>query len=148
MPPRQLTVIQCYTIARAENFTDPQARTIVAIAIRESDLVPTAYNGNVVTGDDSYGLVQINMIGKLGGQRRKDFASIITKDADLFDARKNIRCAKIIHGGWDGNFNVAWYINRMIIVKGKSVPSEYRKKYLTSLERVNKEVDAYLVSLT
>ena len=36
-----------------------------SIAKRESNGRPLAYNGNRKTGDNSYGLFQINMIGKL-----------------------------------------------------------------------------------
>jgi hypothetical protein len=44
-----------------------------AIAKTESNGRPVAYNGNTKTGDNSYGIFQINMIGSLGPQRREKF---------------------------------------------------------------------------
>jgi hypothetical protein len=36
---------------------------------------PMAYNGNRNTGDSSYGIFQINMLGKLGIDRKEKFES-------------------------------------------------------------------------
>src|SRR4051794_40196194 len=42
---------------------------MVAIGKRESGYRPDAFNGNSGTGDKSYGLFQINMIGSMGPAR-------------------------------------------------------------------------------
>lgn len=73
---------------------------MLAIAGRESRWMPGAFNGNRSTGDKSYGLFQINMIDNLGPARRKTFG--ISKDEDLFDARTNIKAARLLFG--DGNY--------------------------------------------
>ena len=44
-----------------------------AIAKKESNGRPLAFNGNVETGDKSYGIFQINMIENLGPARRDKF---------------------------------------------------------------------------
>jgi hypothetical protein len=61
----------------------------VAIAIAESGGDPTKHNKNAKTGDDSYGLWQINMIGKLGPQRLSQFN--IGDPKSLFDPALNGR---------------------------------------------------------
>ncbi|MGA1718638.1 MAG: transglycosylase SLT domain-containing protein [Aquiluna sp.] len=50
-------------------FEGDSLRTAWAIAMRESRGKPVAYNGNRNTGDSSYGLFQINMLGYLGRHR-------------------------------------------------------------------------------
>lgn len=54
-----------YQALKAQGLDPVHAAALVAIAGRESSYVPTAHNGNAGTGDDSWGLFQIN---KLGGQ--------------------------------------------------------------------------------
>jgi hypothetical protein len=44
-----------------------------AIAKKESNGQPIRFNGNTKTGDSSYGMFQINMIGELGPERRDKF---------------------------------------------------------------------------
>jgi hypothetical protein len=61
----------------------------VAVAMAESDGESTAHN--TTYPDDSYGLWQINMLGKMGADRRKAFG--IASNADLFDPNTNARAA-------------------------------------------------------
>lgn len=78
---------------------------IVAIAGRESTYRPTAYNGNRATGDSSYGLTQINMLGSLGPARLKLFG---LESADqLFDPATNLRAAYALYRG-SGNKLTPW----------------------------------------
>jgi len=42
-----------------------------AVAKKESNGRPKAHNDNISTGDDSYGIFQINMLGSLGEDCRK-----------------------------------------------------------------------------
>lgn len=66
---------------------------MVSIAFAESGGNPNAHNNK--PPDDSYGLWQINMLGKLGPERRKRFG--ITSNTQLFDPATNARAAKIIY---------------------------------------------------
>ena len=71
-----------------------------AIAMNESTGDPTAHNTNVSTGDNSYGLFQINMIGRMGPQRREAYG--LDSNAELFDPVLNAEIAfEISKGGTD-----------------------------------------------
>ena len=54
-------------------FEGKALKTAWAIAKRESHGRPLAYNGNRNTGDSSYGIFQINMLGNLGVIRKEKF---------------------------------------------------------------------------
>jgi hypothetical protein len=54
-------------------FEGKNLKTAWAVAKKESNGRPLAYNGNTKTGDNSYGIFQINMIGSLGPERREKF---------------------------------------------------------------------------
>ena len=54
-------------------FEGKALKTAWAIAKRESHGRPLAYNGNRNTGDSSYGIFQINMLGNLGVTRKEKF---------------------------------------------------------------------------
>lgn len=62
-----------------------------AVAKKESNGRPRAHNDDISTGDDSYGLFQINMLGSLGNDRREKFG--ITKNTELFDPVENAKAA-------------------------------------------------------
>ena len=69
-----------------------------AIAMRESHGNPLDHNTNSLTGDNSYGLFQINMIGSLG-VTRKAFLNLNSYD-DLFDPVTNATAVyKMTDGG-------------------------------------------------
>ena len=51
-----------------------------AIAKKESNGRPLAFNGNHKTGDSSYGMFQINMIDTLGPDRRDKFDLVTNSD--------------------------------------------------------------------
>lgn len=78
---------------------------IVAIAKRESSWKPTVFNGNKKTGDESYGLTQINMLGSMGPARRKQFG--ITSNDQLFDPQTNMNAAFKLYSS-SGNKLTAW----------------------------------------
>lgn len=67
------------------------------IVMRESRGGPTAHNGNANTGDNSYGLFQINMIGSLGADRREKFG--LKTNEELFDPVTNAQIAFHMSGG-------------------------------------------------
>jgi len=80
-----------------------------AIVMKESTGRPTAHNGNESTGDNSYGIFQINMIGSLGTDRREKFN--LSSNTDLFNPLKNAKIAHYMSRGgedwssWDIDSN-------------------------------------------
>ena len=62
-----------------------------AVAKKESNGRPLAFNGNHKTGDSSYGMFQINMIDSLGPDRRTKFD--LDSNAELFNPVKNAEIA-------------------------------------------------------
>ena len=80
-----------YSLARQAGFSESNARVMAAIAMAESSGNPQAFNGNTRTGDQSYGLWQINMLGDMGPERRQLFG--ITRNEQLFDPLVNARAA-------------------------------------------------------
>lgn len=51
-----------------------------AVAKKESNGQPIRFNGDTKTGDSSYGMFQINMIGMLGPDRRDKFDLVTNSD--------------------------------------------------------------------
>jgi hypothetical protein len=62
-----------------------------AVVKKESNGRPLAFNGNVKTGDNSYGIFQINMIGGLGVTRRDKYE--LNSNKELFDPVVNAQIA-------------------------------------------------------
>jgi len=94
-------------------FKGEALRTAWGIAKRESGGRPDAYNPNRATGDDSYGLFQINMLGDMGPARHKQFG--IQSNKQLLNPQINARAAyQMSKGGTDFG---AWGIG----------PNAYRK---------------------
>ena len=122
-------------LAMEAGFTKEQAKTMAAIAGGESSFNNRAHNPNRATGDNSYGLWQINMIDSLGPERRRAIG--ISSNEELFDPKVNARAAKLIYdsqgfGAWgaykDGN--AAKYMNAaqaLELQKGGVVPSKLQQ---------------------
>ena len=72
-PSEKLSSHQLKELLAAVGFEGKALRTAWAIANRESSGRPLAYNGNRNTGDSSYGIFQINMLGNLGVARKEKF---------------------------------------------------------------------------
>jgi len=70
-----------------------------AVAKKESNGRPLAFNGNHKTGDSSYGMFQINMIDTLGPDRRTKFD--LNSNAELFNPVKNAEIAYYMTSGGD-----------------------------------------------
>jgi hypothetical protein len=70
-----------------------------AVAKKESNGRPLAFNGNHKTGDSSYGMFQINMIDALGPDRRTKFD--LDSNAELFNPVKNAEIAYYMTKGGD-----------------------------------------------
>lgn len=82
-------------LAKNAGFPDSLLDTMARIALAESGGNPSAHNGNAGTGDNSYGLWQINMIGPLGANRRA--ALRIASNDQLYDPATNARAAHYIY---------------------------------------------------
>jgi len=88
---QQLTDKDLIDLFKAVGFEGTGLKKAWAIAKRESNGRPLAYNGNRKTGDSSYGIFQINMIGSLGTDRLELFKekfNMKTK-TELFDPVTN-----------------------------------------------------------
>ena len=98
-------------LARSAGFSTEQAVIMAAIAMAESGGRAKAHNDNRSTGDDSYGLWQINMIDRLGPERRRQFG--ISGNAALFDPTTNAKAARKVYlsqgfGAWSVYKNGAY----------------------------------------
>jgi len=85
---------EVYADARAAGFSAAQATIMTAIAGAESGFDPRAHNPK--PPDNSYGLGQVNMLGRLGPARRKEFG--LTSNEQLFDPLTNMRASYQISG--------------------------------------------------
>ena len=93
---------QVAILAKQAGFADSDLAKVVAIAGAESGFRVGAHND--VAPDNSYGLMQINMIGALGPERISAFSKFgVSSNEDLFDPLKNLQAAKKIYEwqGWD-----------------------------------------------
>ena len=72
-PSQMLTDKQLKKLLKAVGFEGKGLRMAWAVAKKESNGRPMAYNGNRKTGDSSYGIFQINMLGNLGVDRKEKF---------------------------------------------------------------------------
>ncbi len=88
---------QLVDILRQAGFQGDALRTAYAVAMAESRGNARAFNGNRDTGDESYGLFQINMLGDLGPDRLKRYG-LPSREA-LYDPSTNARIAYQMSGG-------------------------------------------------
>ncbi len=89
-----LSVAEMTKLAKEAGFTDEQAVIMGAIGAAESGGKSGAHNPNANTGDNSYGLWQINMLGDMGPERRRQFG--IEDNEQLKDPRINAKAAKMV----------------------------------------------------
>jgi hypothetical protein len=82
-----LTDRQLVELLKAVGFKGKGLKMAWAVAKAESNGRPLAFNGNARTGDSSYGIFQINMIGSLGPDRRNKYN--LGLNAELFSPVKN-----------------------------------------------------------
>jgi hypothetical protein len=79
-------------------FEGRELKEAWAVAKKESNGRPLAYNGNRKTGDSSYGIFQINMIGNLGPARLEKFG--LDNNKELLNPVTNAEIAfKMSKGG-------------------------------------------------
>ena len=95
-PGAKLTTNELAKLTRTK-FDREDSTLMTAIALAESGGRSDAYNPNRSTGDKSYGLWQINMIDKLGPDRRQKYG--LATNEELFDPEKNLEVAYDMSGG-------------------------------------------------
>jgi hypothetical protein len=103
-----LTDIELVWLLEAVGFEGQDLKEAWAIAKKESNGRPLAFNGNTLTGDNSYGIFQINMINTLGEDRRTKFD--LDHNADLFNPVVNAQIAYHMSSG--GEVWRAWHIGK------------------------------------
>ena len=103
-----LTDIELVWLLEAVGFEGQDLKEAWAIAKKESNGRPLAFNGNSLTGDNSYGIFQINMINTLGDDRREKFD--LDHNADLFNPVVNAQIAFHMSNG--GEVWKSWHIGK------------------------------------
>ena len=103
-----LTDIELVWLLEAVGFEGQDLKEAWAIAKKESNGRPLAFNGNTLTGDNSYGIFQINMINTLGDDRREKFD--LDHNADLFNPVVNAQIAFHMSNG--GEVWRSWHIGK------------------------------------
>ena len=96
-PIKPLKPLQLKHLLSKVGFEGDQLRQAWAVVMKESTGRPMAHNQNSRTGDNSYGLFQINMIGSLEAARLKEYG--LNNKEELFDPLTNARIAYIISEG-------------------------------------------------
>lgn len=97
---KQMDVDQLKRVLRYAGFEGYSLRMAQAIIRLESNRRMYAHNPNHLTGDNSYGLFQINMFRDLEEQRLEQFG--LSRNEDLFNPGVNARVAwEISNGGTD-----------------------------------------------
>jgi hypothetical protein len=100
----QLSPRDLKAILYEAGFRGSSLKEAWAVAMKESTGRPRSHNDNPKTGDNSYGLFQINMIGSLGPARLEQYG--LKTNKDLFNPLVN---AKIAFQMSDGGKNwSAW----------------------------------------
>jgi len=106
-PGQRLSGEEVARLLHAAGFRGQDLITGVAISKRESGWNSGAHNPDTSTGDDSYGLFQINMLGKLGESRRPWFG--ISDNNQLYDPMVNISAAKKLYDSGKEAKGDGWY---------------------------------------
>lgn len=124
----RFNVKAAYDLIKAAGGDEEEARTLAAIAQAESRGNPNAHNDNPRTGDDSYGLWQINMLGRMGPERLKRFG--LKSYSDLYDPATNARVALAIKRAAKG------YRDWMTYTSGKHIPFLPTERQLAEQPRI------------
>jgi len=95
-----LTDSELVELLKAVGFKGHGLKMAWSVAKAESNGRPFAFNGNTKTGDSSYGIFQINMLGTLGPDRRDKFE--LDLNAELFSPVTNAEVVyRMTKGGTD-----------------------------------------------
>jgi hypothetical protein len=101
---KTLTQEELIELLSTVGFKGKALRVAWAVAMKESRGHPTSHNNTISTGDNSYGLFQINMIGGLGKDRLALFNEKfgMLKPTELFDPVTNVQVVYYMtEGGTD-----------------------------------------------
>ena len=93
----KLSHLECKGLLKEVGFKGKALEQAWAIVMRESTCRSHAYNGNEKTGDNSYGIFQINMIEEVGDSRREKFGMV--SNAMLLDPVTNAQIAYYMSKG-------------------------------------------------
>lgn len=93
-----------YQQLKAQGLDPIHAAALVAIAGRESGYRPDAHNGNASTGDNSYGLFQINLLGGMHSQFSPE--QLTTADGSVAAAASLVKSGGL--QPWGGYKGAAW----------------------------------------
>jgi hypothetical protein len=93
----KLSHLECKGLLKEVGFKGKALEQAWAIVMRESNCRSHAYNGNETTGDNSYGIFQINMIEEVGDARRDKFGMV--SNALLLDPVTNAQIAYYMSKG-------------------------------------------------
>lgn len=121
----QLSDSELVSVLKEAGFTGESLRVAWAIAKKESNGRPLAFNGDKGTGDQSYGIFQINMIGDLGSDRRDKYN--LESNKELFNPLVNATIAYKMSAG--GNDWGAWGIGPTSYKSDGSKSEAYLKWY-------------------
>ena len=102
-----LAPLELKNLLRLVGFEGQGLKTAWAVVMTESNARPKAHNSNTRTGDNSYGLFQINMIGALGDARIEKFD--LKKNEDLLNPVTNAEVA--FHMSAGGTDFSAWKVS-------------------------------------
>jgi len=119
-PSEMLTDKELIRLLKTVGFEGQALKMAWGIAKAESNGRPMAYNGNRNTGDSSYGIFQINMLGNLGDDRKEKFD--LRSNVLLFDPVIN---AEITYYMTKGGIDWSSWPNS--ISKAKKLISQFPK---------------------
>lgn len=121
----KLTKTQLVDLLHAVGFKGEALRHAWAIVMKESRGNPLSHNGNRKTGDNSFGLFQINMVDSLGQDRRDKFS--LEYNAQLLNPVVNAQIA--YHMSNQGENWRSWKGVNNPVVRGwlKQFPENYAK---------------------
>ena len=108
-----LTKTDLVHLLSAVGFEGHDLREAWAVVMKESRGNPLSHNGNRETGDNSYGLFQVNMLGAMGQERRDKFN--LDYNAELLDPVVNAKIAYHMSNG--GKNWSAWKGTQTKVVK-------------------------------
>jgi len=88
---------QLVGLLKVVGFQGKHLQEAWAVAKKESHGNPLDYNGNRKTGDNSFGLFQINMLGQMGEDRRNQYG--LASNAELLNPVTNAKIAYQMSNG-------------------------------------------------
>ena len=95
---KKLTKVQVYDLLRLTGFKGQNLKVAWEVSMKESHGNPRARNNNPRTGDNSYGMFQINLYGPL---KSRISQYKLTSASDLYDPVTNARIAFQMTSGGD-----------------------------------------------